>query len=115
MQHASRAGSGGLEHGECIILCFPGVDDQRLAHLQSEFYLSLKNRPLDITRGVVVMVVESALAYARCAAQDGLANKVDVARRVERRGFVGMRSRRPADKPRILRRDLAGRTVRIEY
>ena len=67
MQHATGAGGPCLtNHLARIVLGVAGVDDERLRDLGGEIDLRRESGALGIARRVVVMVIETALAYRNC-------------------------------------------------
>ena len=66
-----------IEDGEGVLPSLPGVNDQRHIEPQSQLDLGRKNVPLGVSRGVVVVIVEAALAHGDRAAIDQLFQRND--------------------------------------
>lgn len=90
---------------ECtsVILRLTGVHHHRLLRLRGQTYLSSKRGALSLTRRIVVVVVEAALAD-RDGGNQQLAQPRNVTPFIEGGSVVRMDSRSREDKARILRR-----------
>jgi hypothetical protein len=100
-------GSSLADDRASVVFRIPRVYDDRLAHLPRERDLSRERCPLRVARGIVVVIVESALSD-----RHGLGKQLSqpgyVARCVERGGVVGMDSRGRKDVAGIVGRNLGG-------
>ena len=114
VQHTDHARGFGLaNHRPGVIFCVAGVNHQRLAHFAGQSNLRGERSALRVTRRVVVVVVQAALAN-RHRELTGEPQARNVPCRVERRGVVGMNTSSRKDEPRILNRDLGGNCRRRE-
>lgn len=87
-----------------VVFRLTRVNDDGPVHLAGERYLSGKRRALGLSRRIVVVIVESALADRDRRVPEELAQPGNVAPLVERRGVVRMDSRRRENKTRIFGR-----------
>ena len=96
------------DHGSRIVLGVSGVDDYWPFHLVSERNLRREGGTLSITRRVVVVVVEAALANGDRPALEKSTKLRYVALRVERAGIVWVNSRGRENEARVFRGALGG-------
>ncbi len=109
MHDAQDTASSGLANDRAgVVLRVSRMNDDRLLHLTGECDLRRERGALDFARGIVVVVVESALADRNGGVPEQLAEAGNVARRVKRRPVVRMNSCRREDKAGVVGRDLGG-------
>jgi len=89
------------DEGSRVVFRVPRVNDEGLIHLAGESYLRGKRRALGWSRGIVVVIVESAFADGDSGVLQKPAQLRDVAFLDERRGVVGMDSSRRENEPRV--------------
>jgi hypothetical protein len=102
VQHTQDAGASSFADERArVILGIAGVDNNRPVFLPGERELSRERGALRLTRGVVVVVVEAALADRHRAISEALAEPRDVALGIKRGSIVRVDARRPEHESRI--------------
>jgi len=102
MQYAHHPGGSSFpDERACVVLGVAGVDDDSAAFFPCERELSREGGALRLTRGIVVVVVETALANSNGAISEILAEPGKVALRIKRSGIVRMDARCPEHESRM--------------
>lgn len=115
VQYPSHAGGSSFtDEGARVVFSIAGVDNDRPAFLTRERELSREGSALCLTRRVVVVVVEAALADRHRSVSEALAEPRDVALRIKRSGIVRMDARRPGHESRTGGRVLSSDGRRFE-
>jgi hypothetical protein len=102
------SGTSIANHRAGILFRVSGVDDDRLLQLGRERDLGRECGALRLARGIVVVIVESALAHRHAGLSEQVAQPRKVARGVKRGCIVGMYSGGRKDESGIVRRALGG-------
>jgi hypothetical protein len=109
MQNAPDSSGTGVGHDRSrVILGVPTVDNEWLLHLVRQLNLGRKRCPLELSRRVVVVIIETAFANCDGGIFEQLAQCRQIARGDEMFGVVWMDTGSGEDKTRMLRRNLAG-------
>jgi hypothetical protein len=106
VHHSSNSLASGLRHHPPrILLGIPGVDHQGHACLAGKLYVLQKYSSLFLAGGIVVVVVQAALADCNRAIPDKRSDQVSVAHFIESGCVVRVNARSVPYEARIIRRD----------